>query len=187
MYLLTGHIPKGGRMSVSQTKWVERTFECINPIGVFPAILERFRGTPARLEEGVRGLPHRILISKPGGAWSIQEHAGHLLDLEDLGELRLREFLGRVPVLSPADMGNRKTYEADHNARSIDGILSDFRKARLGLTARLEALNETEAAISSLHPRLNKQMRVIDWVFFMAEHDDHHLARISAMIRAGSG
>jgi hypothetical protein len=22
-------------------------------------------------------------------------------------------------------------------------------------------------------------MRVIDWVYFMAEHDDHHLARIT--------
>jgi hypothetical protein len=27
------------------------------------------------------------------------------------------------------------------------------------------------------------QMRVIDLAFFIAEHDDHHLARISELIR----
>ena len=168
-------------MGVQQTKWTERTFEFAGPVGSFPCILQRFRGTPARLEEIVKGYPSDTLISRPNEAWSMQEHAGHLLDLEELGERRLGEFLISKPVLSAADMGNRKTYEANHNARAISGILMDFRKARLELATKLDALDETEVALSSLHPRLNKQMRIIDWVFFMAEHDDHHLARIHTL------
>jgi predicted short-subunit dehydrogenase-like oxidoreductase (DUF2520 family) len=29
---------------------------------------------------------------------------------------------------------------------------------------------------TSLHPRLKRPMRLIDLCFFVAEHDDHHLA-----------
>jgi len=168
-------------MSLQQIKWTERKFEFASPLGTFPCILQRFRGTPARLEELVQGYPSDTLVSRPNDAWSMQEHAGHLLDLEELGERRLQEFLTGKPILSAADMGNRKTYEANHNARAITAILKDFRKARLELAAKFDALDETEVSLSSLHPRLNKQMRIIDWVFFMAEHDDHHLARIQTL------
>jgi hypothetical protein len=168
-------------MSVPQMRWVERTFRFDAPIGFFPAILERFRGTPARLEDLVRGLPVDVLTAQHDGAWSMQEHAGHLLDLEDLGERRLEEFLALRPTLSAADMGNKKTYEANHNARGIETILREFRDARVALAEKLEQLDEKQVAFSSLHPRLNLQMRVIDWVCFMTEHDDHHLARIRSL------
>ena len=36
---------------------------------------------------------------------------------------------------------------------------------------------------SALQPRLKTKIRVIDLVFFIAEHDDHHLARISELKR----
>jgi hypothetical protein len=36
---------------------------------------------------------------------------------------------------------------------------------------------------TALHPRLNVRIRVIDLVFFIAEHDDHHLAQISELKR----
>jgi hypothetical protein len=168
-------------MSVQQTKWTERKFEFTCTIGSFACILERFRGTPVRLEELLRDYSSDRLVTRYHGGWSMQEHAGHLLDLEELGERRLVEFLNSQPVLSAADMGNKKTFEANHNAQPVDRILRDFRKARLELSAKLEALNETEVAVSSLHPRLNRQMRLIDWVWFMAEHDDHHLARIRTL------
>jgi hypothetical protein len=168
-------------MPVQQMKWTDRTFQFNSPIGFFPAILERFRGTPARLEELVSGYPREVLVLQRNGGWSMQEHAGHLLDLEELGERRLSEFLVHQAVLSAADMGNRKTYEANHNARPIEEILRDFRIARATLAGELEGLNETQVGIASVHPRLKMQIRLIDWVFFMAEHDDHHLARIRGL------
>jgi hypothetical protein len=37
------------------------------------------------------------------------------------------------------------------------------------------------------HPRLKVRIRVLDLVFFIAEHDDHHLARISELKRLFAG
>ncbi len=37
---------------------------------------------------------------------------------------------------------------------------------------------------SAHHPRLNRPMRILDLMVFAAEHDDHHLARISELLRA---
>jgi len=100
---------------MKRTKWFEREFEFNLPAGVFPCVVERLRGTPARLEELVRALPPRALTARRDGAWSIQEHVGHLLDLDELHEGRLEDYARRLDTLRPADMDNRKTYEADHN------------------------------------------------------------------------
>jgi hypothetical protein len=40
---------------------------------------------------------------------------------------------------------------------------------------------------TALHPRLGTPMRLLDHVLFIAEHDDHHLARISWLLRRFSG
>lgn len=40
---------------------------------------------------------------------------------------------------------------------------------------------------SSLHPRLNVPMTIVDLAFFDAEHDDHHLVRINEIKRIGRG
>ncbi|MFL6336407.1 MAG: DinB family protein [Pyrinomonadaceae bacterium] len=168
---------------VKRMPWVEREFEFNLPVGVFPCVLERLRGTPARLEELTRGLTHEGLTAKPGGLWSVQEQAGHLWDLDELHEGRLADYARGLEVLRAADMRNRKTEEASHNAARLTDILAGFRAARLGFVRRLEALTEAEVAASALHPRLGKPMRVIDMAYFTAEHDDHHLAAISGLRR----
>ena len=168
---------------VKQTLWVERRFNFDYPIGIFPCVVERMRGTPARLEEIVRHSPPAILTRRFDGGWSIQEQAGHLWDLEALWEKRLNDFRSGAAVLTAADMTNRKTHEANHNAAPIQKILEEFRKARRDLVSHLEVLTDEEVGRSSLHPRLNIPMRLVDWCYFMAEHDDHHIARIVALGR----
>lgn len=168
---------------VKQTKWTERKFNFDFPVGVFPSLVERFRGTPARLEEIIRTLPGNILATRLDGGWSIQEHVGHLLDLESLGEQRLIDFSSHAKVLTSADMTNRKTHEANHNARPVENILKEFRTARLRLVRKLELMEESEVGWPSLHPRLNIPMRLLDWCYFMAEHDDHHIARIVGLAK----
>jgi hypothetical protein len=170
---------------IKKMRWVEREFEFNLPVGVFLCVVERLRGTPARLEELTRGLTREQLTAKPGGLWSIQEQAGHLLDLDELHEGRLEDYARGLEVLRAADMRNRKTEEAGHNEARLEEILAAFRAARLRFVRRLEALTEEEVAASALHPRLRKQMRVIDMAYFTAEHDDHHLASISELRRLG--
>ena len=170
---------------IKRMRWVEREFEFNLPVGVFPCVVERLRGTPARLEELTRGLTREELTAKPGGLWSIQEQVGHLWDLDELHEGRLEDYARGLEVLRAADMRNRKTEEAGHNAARLEEILAAFRAARLRLVRRLAALTEAEVATSALHPRLQKQMRVIDMAYFTAEHDDHHLASVSERRRRG--
>lgn len=166
-----------------QFPWIERKFNFNFPVEIFPCILERFRGVPVRIEEVTKNLSEDILTFKPDGKWSIKEHAGHLLDLEELGEKRLDDFLNGKEILYPADMTNKKTTEAGYNQKNINDLLKEFRNAREYLVNRLEVLSKEDIAVSSLHPRLNQKMRIIDWVYFMAEHDDHHLASIRLIIR----
>jgi hypothetical protein len=141
------------------------------------------RGTPARLEDRLRSIAAEILTKRDGERWSIQENAGHLLDLEPLVKQRLDEYLAGAKALHAADMSNRKTYEADHNQVSIEAILTEFREQREQLVDRLDNLPLETFALVAHHPRLNVPMRLVDMIFFQAEHDDFHLARISELIK----
>ena len=162
-------------------KWTDRKFSFEFPAGIYPEMIERVRGTPPRLESLVNGLAPEILTSQVDGRWSMQENAGHLLDLESLVWQRVDEYVAGSETLHAADMSNRKTYGASHNDVSVNTILNSFRSARHELVHRLESLDDEIFARSALHPRLNVQMRLVDMLFFQAEHDDYHLARISEL------
>ena len=100
--------------------WIERTFNFDFPASKFPDLLERVRGTPVRVEALVKGLSHDVLTRSPGSGWSIQENVGHLIDLGYLALQRVGEILTGKDVLVAADMTNRKTNEANHNARNME-------------------------------------------------------------------
>ena len=96
-------------------KWTDRRFNFDFPAGIYPEMIERVRGTPARLEDLLAGLSPEILTTQADGRWSMQENAGHLLDLESLVMQRIDEYLAGNTTLHAADMSNRKTFEAHHN------------------------------------------------------------------------
>jgi hypothetical protein len=164
-------------------KWTDRSFQFNFPVAVYPELIERMRGMPARLEDRVKSLSSEILKQRDGERWSIQENAGHLLDLESLVRQRLDEYLAGAKALHAADMSNRKTYEANHNQIAMAVILAEFRAQRTELVRRLDRLASQTFATVAHHPRLNAPMRLVDMLFFQAEHDDYHLARISELIR----
>jgi uncharacterized damage-inducible protein DinB len=163
-------------------KWYERRFDFSFPVELYPNICIRLRGTPARIEELLRNLPRELLVRKPEAKWSAQEHAGHLFDIESLWMARVEDFIAGSRELTVADLSNRNTDEANHNARSIGEILAGFRKARLELVARVQQQDAALFARSMLHPRLQKPMRLADHLYFIGEHDDHHMARIWELI-----
>src|SRR3954467_2447671 len=112
---------------IESQRWFDRQFTLGLPRWMYPNIIERLRGTPARLEDRTLKLPMETLTRRDAGRWSIQEHAGHLLDLEALEMARLADFEARRAVLTPADVENRKTIDADHNSKSIVELLASFR------------------------------------------------------------
>lgn len=161
--------------------WFERKFEFTFPVELHPNLCARLRGTPSRLEEMVRSLKHDVLVRKPGEKWSAQEHAGHLLDLEPLWLARVEDFLVGGSELTAADLKNQKTHTANHNARPVEEILRGFREARGKLVSKVESIEPELFSRSMLHPRLKQPMRMVDHLYFAAEHDDHHLAWIWAL------
>jgi len=160
--------------------WFERKFDFSFSTDIFPNLCVRLRGTPARLEEMLRDRPRDVLILRRGEKWSIQEHAGHLLDLESLWSARVDDFVEGKSELSAADLQNRKTHEANHNARDIQYFLGEFREARTSFVEKLDALEPALFSRTLLHPRLKQPLRLVDHLYFVAEHDDHHLAKIWA-------
>jgi uncharacterized damage-inducible protein DinB len=164
--------------------WFERKFEFSFPVELLPNLRARLRGTPARLEEAIRRRSHEILIGKVQGKWSAQEHAGHLLDLEPLWLARVDDYVAASDQLTAADLTNRRTDEANHNARPLEQILTEFRSAREGLLKRVDELDASLFARAIPHPRLKTPMRLVDHLYFAAEHDDHHLARIWELVNA---
>lgn len=166
--------------------WFERKFEFSFPVDQYPNLCVRLRGTPARLEEMVRGADRDSLARRSKqDEWSAQEHAGHLLDLESLWMARVDDYLRGAAQLTVADLRNQKTFEAHHNERAIDEILAEYRSARSQLVSRVANVEPSIFALAIPHPRLKIPMRLVDHLYFVAEHDDHHLAHILERIDAG--
>jgi len=163
--------------------WLEYRWIFDFPVGMFRAIVERVRGTPARLEELVCSVPPERLTRRAAGKWSAQEHAGHLIEVERLWQRRLEEFARGATVLTAADMANRATEAASYNERPIAAVADGFRAARAVTVATLDGLDLEAAGRSAHHPRLDRQMRLVDLCYFSAEHDDHHLAAIRELLR----
>src|SRR5688572_19560307 len=136
-------------------KWTDRKFEFNFPVELYPEMIERVRGTPARLEDRVKAVDESAWVKRDGARWSIQENAGHLLDLESLVAGRLDEYLAGSSTLHAADMTNRKTFAAEHNQTTMASILSGFRSQRMELVARLDKLEPQTFGAVAQHPRLN--------------------------------
>lgn len=162
--------------------WFGRKFDFTFPVENYPNMCIRLGGTPARLDEMLRKVKPDVLVGKPQGKWSAQEHAGHLLDIEPLWMTRVDDFLANRETLTVADLSNRKTHEANHNAQELAAILAGFRTARLRFVERLRTLEPDVFARTRMHPRTKQPMRLVDHLYFVAEHDDHHLAKILELI-----
>jgi uncharacterized damage-inducible protein DinB len=179
------HQPAGaGEEEMSSSGvWFERKFTLGLPASMFPNVIERLRGTPTRAEELLRGVAPETLTRREGERWSIQEHLGHLLDLGSLDAARANDFAEGRELLTAADLSNAKTHAADHNARDTVELLAAFRAERGELVRRLEEFGDEAVARRAVHPRLEQQMSVTDWAYFVAEHDDHHLAAMTGLLR----
>ena len=167
---------------IAQTPWIERKFEFNFPAGLFPVIVERIRGSIYRIEKILMDLPDEKLSRKINNEWSLKEQLGHLYDLEELWYGRIEDFLAGAKTLRAADMTNAKTHSANHNSKPFGELFLQFVNARMKLIERVENFDESTILLTAVHPRLQIPMRLIDSVFFIAEHDDHHITKMHSLI-----
>lgn len=168
---------------MEQIKWFDRNFNFDFTQNIFPSIIERLAGTPIRLEEKFKSIPPGILTMRINNTWTIKENVGHLTDLEPLWQGRLDDIINGETELRPTDLQNTKTSLANHDATPIEELLNSFRQIRKTTVGLLEKLDEEHVFMSALHPRLKSPMRTMDLFLFVAEHDDHHLARITELAK----
>ncbi|MFL5739823.1 MAG: DinB family protein [Flavisolibacter sp.] len=167
---------------IQQTPWIQRQFNFNFPVGLFPVIFSRLEGSIFRI--------HTILLnadeeksSHNSAGWSVKQHVGHLYDLEELWWKRLADFEANKAMLTVADMSNAKTNEAGHNEKTLEQLLHLFTVERQKMLETIYSIDEEMLQRTSVHPRLNQPMRLIDALYFIAEHDDHHIAVVSNLLR----
>tara|TARA_R110002050_G_scaffold110892_1_gene223535 strand:- start:23182 stop:23709 length:528 start_codon:yes stop_codon:yes gene_type:complete len=164
---------------MKQIKWFERKFDFASEQNIFPSIIERLDGTSMRLQKKIENVSSEVLEIKIDDRWSIKENIGHLIDLEPLWQGRLEDILQNKAYLRPTDLDNRKTDLAQHNKKDLNNLLSQFQNLRNITMRKLNVLTAEDVYKSALHPRLEKPMRIMDLFLFVAEHDDHHLAKMT--------
>ena len=115
---------------MQQLKWVDRKFDFGFRKEYLPFLIERIKATAPRIEELVKGISEENLAKQLNNQWSIKEHIGHLIDLEELHEARIGQFAKGLKELQAADMSNKKTYKANYNLKNISELIIGFRKVR---------------------------------------------------------
>ena len=167
---------------MNMVKWTDRKWNFGYTPEYVPLLIERLNCTAPRIEELVKNVPETALSKRNGEHWSVKEHIGHLIDLEELHSGRIDDFKNGAAVLRAADMTNKKTYEANHNSIASSEIIANFRKARASYIEKVKNTAPFYFETKAFHPRLNQQVTLVDMLFFTAEHDNQHLASMSGSL-----
>ena len=157
--------------------WFERKLTFGQQKEMLPFFLERLDGTLARIEKKVKGIDEKILSTKLNDKWSVKQHIGHLAEVDEIANSRIDEMLAGVLTLSPAVFEPK-----DYSTWPIQKVLEYFQKTRTQNILRYNEVAEQDLVKSSVHPRLKVPMTPVDLAWFDAEHDDHHLVKISEII-----
>lgn len=163
-------------------KWNELNYE-LNTNDKLPLILERLIGTAARIEDKVQRYPLTAIIKKQNNEWSVAEHIGHLGLLEKVWSLRVKEILERKEVMSTYSISAIEFEANKFNEINVADLIVGFRIKRERLYNKIEKISLEELEYESLHPRLNKKMKIVDLAYFVSEHDDYHLAKITQLLK----
>ena len=88
-----------------------------------------------------------------------------------------------TPGIDRGGSGESADPQSEPQRCAAGGVVAQFRQARAELVRQLEAAPEDVLGFAAMHPRLKTLMNVVDVAFFVAEHDDYHLARIRELLR----
>ena len=163
-------------------KWFDKKFEFKYSPAYYDSLLNELMKTPEKISQIVSSLPEEMLTKKIDNRWSIKENIGHLIDLEELHDGRIDDFISGKEILRPADLNNRKTDEANHNSKNISQLLIQLKQVRENFLERLSDLDASVRERVAIHPRLKQPMRPIDMAQFVLEHDEHHIQTIKELI-----
>lgn len=167
---------------MKRQKWFDKEFQFNLVHSKYDSVLKKLKENPEIISQLVSNLHEDILTKRIDNKWSIKENTGHLIDLEELHDGRIDDFIAGEEILRPADLNNKKTDEANHNSKKIGNLLGQLKILRENFVRRMEHLDLQILSRSSIHPRLKQPMRPIDMAQFIIEHDEHHIETIKELI-----
>jgi len=167
----------------TQEKWIEKTFSFNKTMDDFNTLALSLHQNPIYIQQLTAELNNDQLNRSLDSKWSIKEHIGHLSDLEILHSKRLDEFIAGEKLLSPADMSNKRTNEADYNKLSLEDLNTQFLTCRKEFLVKLKTVPSEALMRKAFHGRLNNDMKLLDMLYFMNEHDLHHIESIKNLIQ----
>jgi len=162
---------------MKKLEWFEREFKFGLPATMLPFYIERLQGAIARIESKVKGMSEEILSHKLDAKWSVKQNIGHLAEVDEIANKRIDEMIAGISPMSPAVFEPK-----DYNQQPVSEVLKYFRENRIKNMSRYKSLHDVDLVKVSLHPRLKVNMTPVDLAWFDAEHDDHHLVRMSEII-----
>ena len=104
---------------MKRKKWFDKKFQFDLTPDKYSSLLKKLMETPQTISQLVSSIEEMVLITRVENRWSIKENVGHLIDLEELHDARIDDFIDRKETLRPADLNNQKTNEANHNLSLI--------------------------------------------------------------------
>ena len=134
------------------------------------------------MRDAIDGVDKTVLTARLNEKWSAQENIGHLLDIEPLWIRRVNDIISETPVMRSADLKNLKTHFAEHNNNDAHTLINELEASRNKWFPLLKDFNDEDRAKTSKHPRLERPMNLLYMMYFVSEHDDHHLQTIHYLI-----
>ena len=168
--------------SQSFVRWFDRQFDSNTSLEYFDEFLQRLEHFPAVLHQLLKNCPKEVSTYKMEDKWSINENIGHLILLEGLWRIRFRDIKEGKPDMSPTDLNNTATDESSFNNMLFEELIKNLASERHKTIAMLQKMSEEDLLKTSMHPRLHQPMNIIDLMYFVAEHDLHHLNAIQSII-----
>jgi hypothetical protein len=162
--------------------WSERHFAFGVPMQEQPFLMERLRGAPVRLQEMLRGRSIESARLQLTDRWCVLEHIAHLNLIQDKVGQRLEDF-GRMSVrLSTVDLSEQDLLLHAQRGRGLGDVIEEFRIKRNYFVRCAEVLSPKAKEHYALHPCLQARLRLVDQLYVLAEHDDHHFAHIRELL-----
>ena len=165
------------------TPWNERTLPFGKGLEELHVLVERALGTPARLVHLTAHEPQERLSLRRSGCWSVKEHIGHLLYLDECMDGRVEDIMARRPTLCSIELSEQDRMLDLQRNRDLGDLLEEFRIRRNYLMHRVMNMDPGAIRHRSMHPCRRMAMTVVDMVMYLAEHDDHHLAQMRSILR----
>lgn len=78
---------------MTKMKWFDKKFQFELSQDGYYRILKKLSENPDKISKLVSSLPEDVLIRKIDNRWSIKENVGHLIDLEELHDGRIDDFI----------------------------------------------------------------------------------------------